>query len=112
MALLTLQVVADEGDIVWENAAAGGDEFENDGRNIIFWTQNNSGGPITVTFTGQRVCIHNVIHDHVVNVADGVTDQQQVFNDHYRFNTLPGRVEVGYSGVSSVQVAVTRPLTG
>lgn len=87
-------------------ASAGGDKFNNAGRER-FRVRNGSGASINVTFTatGAAGCPAGTLHDLVVAVAAGV---EKVFGpfDVTRFNDASGQVSVGYSAVTTVTVGV------
>jgi hypothetical protein len=85
-------------------AAAGGDQFANDGR-TIFEASNASGGSITITFVSQRACDQGTVHNTAVAVGAGVTKRIGPFIPS-RYNDASGYVQVTYSGVTSLTVGV------
>lgn len=85
-------------------AAAGGDEFGNTGREFIE-VINGGGGAITVTITAQGSGHGQDYEDETISV--GASDQAKIgpFSPLV-FNDSNQRVQVTYSGVTSVTVAV------
>jgi len=87
-------------------AAGGGDSFPNNG-NTVFVVNNASGGSITVTFDdpnsqnpGQASQFNP---DVAVAVGAGLRRTIGPFPP-FRFNDVNGRVQVTYSGVTSLTV--------
>ena len=87
-------------------AAGGGDYFATTGREIFVIT-NGGGSPITVTFAHQNQCNQGFSHDSAQSIAAGATRYLGPF-DRFRFGDSSGNVQVTYSAVTSVTVAVTR----
>jgi precorrin-6B methylase 1 len=115
MATLTLQTILLAGAVITPVAAAGGgDEFANasDERTYLQVT-NGSGGSINVTIPAQQANVAVAgfgtldLDDEVIAVANGATKLIGPFPSA-KFNNASGRVEVEYSGVSSVTVAAVR----
>lgn len=86
------------------NADVGGDEFTNTGREIIY-VANGSGGDITVTFTGQSASNFNVTTNNAVVVSAGTTEVIGPFLKGW-FSDTNNKVQVTYSGISSLTVAI------
>lgn len=107
MAILSVQRPSLSGVAISMAAAAGGgDSFANDG-STYFRVANGSGGAVTVTFDAPNACnfgITDNAHDKAVSVGAGVTLEIGPF-DKARFNDANNRVQVAYSGVTSVTVA-------
>jgi len=94
-------------------ATAGGDSFDNTG-NQQFMIANGGGGAVTVTFDAPNADNFGVTdnaHDVAVSVGAGATRWFGPFPTN-RFNDANGRVQVAYSGVTSVTVAVMDPVHG
>lgn len=105
MAILTVQKASMTGRAVtYTPATLSGDEFANDGRTVLH-VKNEGVSPITVTVNSQKPCDQGFDHDITVTVA---ASGEQVIGplSTERFNNTSGRVEVTYSAVDSVTVAV------
>lgn len=107
MAVLTVAQIVKTGTLYSLTAAAGGgDSFQNSGKEFIA-VLNGSGGAITVTVAAQRGCadfgVTNAAHDIVVSVAAGATRLIGPFPTD-KFNDSNGRVQITYSGVTSLTV--------
>lgn len=92
------------------NAAGGGDSFPNDGYTVLY-VKNGSGGAITVTIDGVGAGPESAVAynpDVAVSVAAGAERLIGPFTDKARFNDVNGRVNVSYSGVTSLTVAPVR----
>ncbi len=87
-------------------AAAGGDYFVNDGKTVLH-VINGSAGDITVTVDSPKECNQGFTHDAAVVVTAGEERFIGPF-DRKRFNDANGRVQVTYSGVTSLTVAALR----
>lgn len=108
MATLTVQESSPSGLVVSLAAAdVAGDEFANAGKTYLD-VHNASGGSITVTIVGQKVCNQGFLHDGGGSVADGVTKRFGPFPVD-RFNDADNLVQVTYSAVTSVTVAAVKP---
>ena|SRR5205085_8044761 len=96
--------------ITYASCAGGGDTFVNTGRERVH-IKNGSGGSITVTFSsGSNKCsfgVSNTAHDRVVTVGAGVDKWVDVF-DPSQFNDASNNVNIAYSGVTSLTIAVLR----
>lgn len=109
MAALTTQKPSAAGVAVTYAACnAGGDTFVNTGREFIH-VKNASGGALTVTISsGSNKCsfgIANAAHDLAVSVGAGSDKMIGPF-DKDRFNDTSGNVNLSYSGVTSLSIAV------
>lgn len=103
MATLTVQNIANTGlNPSLASAAGSGDEFANSGQ-TYFHANNASGGAITVTFNAQNSCNYGVTHDIAVSVPAGEERLIGPF-EKQRFNDANERVQVTYSGVTSLTV--------
>lgn len=88
-------------------AAAGGDEFDNDGKT---WLRVDNGGApdVNVTINSQKNCNFGFDHDSGPHtVPSGETRIIGPFNTD-RFNDSNGRCQVTYDDVTSVTVAVIK----
>ena len=83
-------------------AAGGGDSFANDGRTYLD-INNGSGGSITVTFVTQQTVDGLAVADLAVAVGAGVRTKVGPFPPGI-YNDANGRVQVTYSGVTSLTV--------
>lgn len=110
MAVLTPQSPSLTGAaLTFAAAAGGGDSFPNQGRSVLIF-RNGSGGPLTVTAdcpNPDNFGVSGSGLDSVVSVPDGATSDfvWGPFNPA-RFNDSNGRVQLSYSGVTSLTVAV------
>lgn len=105
MAVLTVQRTALTGLApVFSGAAVGGDSFVNSGRAYLH-VKNGSAAAITVTVNSQTACNYGFDHDAVVNVAAGAETIIGPFAQS-RFSDASGLVQVTYSAVTTVTVAV------
>lgn len=105
MATLTVQTVSTAGlaDSL-AAAAGGGDQFANTGREF-FEVLNGGGGSVNVTFETPATVDGEPIADRVVAVAAGVRKKIGPFPTS-TYNDANGRVQVTYSGVTTVTVGV------
>jgi hypothetical protein len=87
-------------------ADATGNNFLNTGREV-FVVRNGGGSQITVTVAAQTQCNQGILHNETITVAAGATSYIGTF-PAARFNTTSGYVNITYSGVASVTVAVIR----
>lgn len=85
------------------SAAAGGDQFLNDGRTLLY-VKNGGGSSITITVDAQATPGGLTITDPTIAVAAGAERLIGPFNPIY-FNDASGFVKWTYSGVTSVTVA-------
>lgn len=111
MATLTVQTV-DRAGLVGDPtvaAAGGGDNWANTGAEI-FVVKNGGGGSINVTLDIQSTVDGQAVTDRVVAVAAGVTKFMGPFPTA-NYNDGNGRMNVTYSGVTTVTVMVIKPTT-
>lgn len=115
MAVLTVQNVVLAGAVITPVAAAGGgDSFANptDERTELL-VVNGGGGSINVTIVAQPASVPVPgygtvpLASEVIAVAAGATKRIGPF-PAAKFNDASGRVNVTYSGVTSVTVAAVR----
>lgn len=85
-------------------AGAAGDEFVNSGKAVLH-VKNGSAGSINVTINSQTPCNYGVDHDLVVAVPAGAERIIGPFAKS-RFNDASEKVQISYSAVASVTVAV------
>lgn len=107
MATLSVQDIArDTTGTVPSYAAAtsGGDEWTNTGAEFYF-IKNGGGGSINVTFVTQATTDGLAVTDLVVAVSNGVDKMIGPFPVGI-YNDTGGKLQVTYSGVSSVTVGV------
>ena len=91
-------------DVSYVAANADGNFFENNG-NTVLLVKNASGGSITVTTDSQVNSNQGYDNDEDATIANGETGCIGRFSKN-RFNDSDGNVNVSYSGVGSVTVAV------
>jgi hypothetical protein len=111
MATLSVQTAAIAGTAVtFAAAAGGGDQFANSG-NERFVVKNGGGSPITVTIDSPGTCSFgttaNAAHDLAVAVAAGAETMIGPFATD-KYSDSNGNVQITYSGVTTVTVAVVR----
>lgn len=107
MALLTPQVIALAGITpTLVAAAAGGDEFVNSGRDFIHI--KNGGSEITVTINSQAPCSQGSDHDVTVTVPATTGEKFIGPFPKDRFNDTAGKVQITYSGATSVTIGIVR----
>lgn len=103
MAVLTVNEISRAGvSGALTAAAGGGDSFANDGRTYLD-VNNGSGGSITVTFVTQQTIDGLAVADLAVAVGAGVRTKVGPFPPSI-YNDANGRVQVTYSGVTSLTV--------
>jgi hypothetical protein len=91
-------------------AAGGGDSFANNGSEF-FYIKNGGGAGITVTFDAPGTCSFNsaanAAHDKACTIGAG---EERIIGSFPtgRFNDANGLVQVTYSAVTSVTVAVLK----
>ena len=107
MADLTVQVISLSGIVPsFAAAAVGGDAFLNSGREY-FHVKNGSAASINATLNSVAACNQGFDHDAVVAVAAGAEKLIGPF-PKARFNDAAEKVQVTYSGVTTVTVAAVR----
>jgi hypothetical protein len=87
-------------------AEVGGDEFVNTGKEILI-VKNADASDKTVTISAQNNCSHGFAHDGGGTVTAGETAVFGPFNKN-RFNDTSEKVQVAYSAVTSVSIAVAQ----
>jgi len=90
-------------------ANAGGDEWVNDGEQFIAIT-NGGASPITLTAVTQSTVDGQAVGDRAISIGVAETKligpfQQSVYNDG------AGKVQLTYSAVTSVTIAIFKPGT-
>ena len=104
MATLTVVTIdLDGGEPDYVAADVAGDEFSNTTGRTMFHVKNGSGGEVTVTAACQKPCNYGYTHDAAVAVPAGEERIIGPFST-YRFNDSSNKVQVSYSGVTSVTV--------
>jgi len=86
--------------------AAGGDEFVNSGRDFIH-IKNGHTSPQTVIMNSQAACDQGFDHD----VSIAVTNAQERMIGPFpkgRFDDAGGKVQLTYSGVTALTIAIIR----
>lgn len=86
-------------------AASLGDEFVNSRGRALCHIKNGSGAPITITLDSQVECNYGIDHDLDIIIPAGEERLIGPF-DPARFNDVNGRVQVGYSGVTTLTIAI------
>lgn len=108
MAVLTVQDTAVTGLATsFPAASGGGDSFPNDGMTYLH-VKNGGGAAITVTIDSQAQCSFGFDHNQEVTVDPGAEGKRIGPFKPIRWNDTNGRVNVTYSGVTSVTVAAIR----
>src|SRR5687768_17600312 len=104
MATLVVQQITNAGVVkaALAAAAAGGDQFANNGKTFLE-VANGSGGAITVTIAAQRACDFGSTHNIANSVAAGATEIMGPF-DPSRYSDASGFCQITYSGVTSLTV--------
>lgn len=87
-------------------ANAGGDAIPGYTGKEWFEVNNGSGSPITVTFNSQEVCSQGSDHDLAQAVAAGVRRKVKLPAPASRWLDGTGRVQITYSGVTTLTVGV------
>lgn len=103
-----LPIIGETDPIIFTNASAGGDEFDNAKGVTGLQIFNSSGGPLRVQFKEQRDCSFGDKENHltrIVTVAAGAKIRIPRFQI-WRYNNSFDRVEMTYpDGVTDLQVA-------
>jgi len=103
MAVLTVQEISRAGvSGALTAAAGGGDSFPNDGRTYLD-VNNGSGGAITVTAAVQQTVDGKAVTGNAVSVGAGARTKIGPFPPGI-YNDANGRVQLTYSGVTSLTV--------
>lgn len=107
MADLTVQIVSLPGlTPAYGAAAAGGDAFPSSGKEFIH-IKNGHTSPQTVTVNSQAACNRGFDHD----VAVVVTNAQERMIGPFpkdRFNDSADKIQLTYSGVTALTIAIVR----
>lgn len=108
MAILNVQQITKAGITPsFASAAGGGDSYQASGVEHVE-VVNGGGAPINVTIQAQQACntfgVANAAHDIVVAVANGARAKIKV--PPVGYVDANGRVQLTYSGVTSVTVGV------
>lgn len=108
MAILSVQQIVTTGlNPSFAAAAGGGDSFQFSGREYLE-VINGGGGSINVTIAAQQACgtfgVSAAAHDIVVAVTNG--QRRKIRIPAVGYIDANGRVQVTYSGVTSVTVGV------
>jgi hypothetical protein len=107
VATLSVQIVVLGGlTPTYGAAAAGGDEFVNSGREFIH-IKNAHTSPHGVIVNSQAACNQGADHDVSVEVTNGEDRMIGPFPKN-RFDDANGKVQITYSGVTAVTIAVIR----
>src|SRR5262245_50722077 len=107
MAVLTVTTLTRAGFNLSDNdvsAAGGGDSFPNTGYEAVYFL-NGSVGDITVTFTVQTTTDGLAVTNKTAVVSAGEAVIAGPWPTHI-YNDANGRVQMTYSGVTSLTVAV------
>lgn len=91
-------------EVTFESANADGNYFTNNGRKVLR-VKNGGGADITITVDSPTECDQGFTHDVEVTVTASEERDIGPFKTT-RFNDSNGRVNITYSGVTSVTVAV------
>lgn len=86
--------------------AGGGDDFVNTGHEYIH-IKNGHSSPQSVTIHSQRLCDQGVEHDVVVSVPNA---EERIIGPFHpaRFNDANKKVQLTYSGVTALTIAVRK----
>ncbi len=105
MATLTALSISRDGVAVSGAAAAvGGDKFGNNGSQMLY-VNNASVGSVNVTLATSQTVDGQAVADRVVAVAAGAAKMIGPFKPS-QYNDVDGFVQVTYSAVTTVTVAV------
>ena len=104
MSTLNIQKVVLAGlSPTYGEAAVGGDEFVNSGREFIH-VKNGHTSPQTVTVNSQAVCSQGFDHDVAVEILASGERMIGPFPKD-RFDDTGGKVQITYSGVTLLTIA-------
>lgn len=109
MATLTVQTIARTGlETTYAAAAAGGDQFANDGKEFLH-VKNGSGGDITVTIESQVSSppAGTAVTNQAVVVTAGEERMIGPFPKS-AYNDASGYVQITYSGVTTLTIAAIK----
>lgn len=106
MATLAVQPIDRDGEHAdYVAAAAGGDQFVNDGRTVIH-VKNTNAATRTVTVNSQRLCDQGFDHDIALVVPATTGDEFLGPFPTERFNDVNGMVQLTYSAVLNLSIGV------
>lgn len=106
MAQLTVQNASTTGlEVTFAAAAAGGDKFQNDGHSIIEII-NGGGGDITLTIAANVDNPPPGTAETNATVTVTAGERRHVWVPQAGYNDANGDVNLSYSGVSSVTIAI------
>ena len=112
MATLTAQKITDAGVIAtMSSAAGGGDEFSNSGLEFLFVQNEHASTSYNVTVTAQVQSVHHQTFGTVSksNIVRSVAAGAEAFIGPFRqaaFNDSNNKVQITYSGVTTLNVAI------
>lgn len=87
-------------------ADVAGDTYTNQGTVYLF-IANGGATPVDVTINNITPCNYGYDHDDLATIAAGATTQLGPYAAN-RFNNADGQVEVSYSSVADITIAVVR----
>jgi hypothetical protein len=103
---ITVQPITKAGAVITTASAnVDGNYFTNDGHSFLQVT-NGGGSSINVTIDSPILCSQGGTHDEVIAVGAGVTKLIGGFDKSQFNDPITGRVNVSYSSVTTVTVAV------
>lgn len=109
MATLTVATVSRAGvDLGAAAAAAGGDEFVNTGKEILY-IKDTAGGGLTLTIATPGTSDGLAVAERTVVIANNEEKLIGPFQPTGLYNDGDGRVQLTYSDVTGVTVAVFNP---
>ena len=112
MATLTAQKIKDLGTVATMTAATnGGDEFLNTGLEFLFFQNAHASASYDVVVAAQVTNIHHQQFGTVTkeNIVKSVSAGDEVFIGPFKqaaFNDSNNKVQISYSGTTSLSVAV------
>ena len=111
MATLTAQKITDSGTTAAMTSASGSDEFLNTGLEFLFVQNAHASNSYNVTITAQVTNIHHQQFGTVTkeNIVKSVSAGDEVFIGPFKqaaFNDSNNKVQISYSGTTSLSVAV------
>lgn len=97
--------------ITWANAAGGGDEFANTGKELLLVSHTNGGGStVTLTITTEATSDGLAVADRTVSIAAGSFHVLGPFPKGI-YNDADGNVNLAWSSATDIDIAVIRPAT-
>jgi hypothetical protein len=91
--------------ITYQAAAGGGDYYVNTGRQMLH-VRNGGGSPITVSIARVSACNQGTVHAADTVVIPNAEDRLVAAKDPVVYNDANGRVQITYTGVTTVTVGV------